>query len=110
MHLLARLGNPWVTLGRGRLADLVEHLYPVDCLVCGQRVAGAVRLCGACQGELPALADARCPRCGRPDTPADSPCGACQQHPPRFTTVHAPWRYREPVAGCRLKSKAKVKG
>lgn len=99
MQLKARLCNPGVTaLGR-RFGDLVEQLYPVDCLVCGQRVAGAVRVCRPCQADLPAIADARCPRCGRPDTPAESPCGSCQRHPPRFVTVHAPWRYREPLAG-----------
>jgi ComF family protein len=76
----------------------VEQLYPVDCLVCGGRLAGGVRLCRSCQEKLPALGDARCPRCGRPDSPAESPCGTCQQRPPQFVSVHAPWRYREPVA------------
>jgi ComF family protein len=99
LHLLARLGNPLLAALRRRSGDLVEQLYPVDCLVCGQRVAGGVRLCGPCRGELPLLPDARCPRCGRPDSPAESPCGACQRRPPRFVTVHAPWRYREPLAG-----------
>ncbi|HKJ71228.1 MAG TPA: ComF family protein [Gammaproteobacteria bacterium] len=83
---------------RARLGDLAEQLYPVDCLVCGGRVTGTVRLCGDCRGGLAAVGDARCPRCGRADSPAESPCGACQKRSPRYVTVHAPWRYREPVA------------
>ena len=77
---------------------MVEQLYPVACLVCGERLAGGVRLCQRCQSGLAAPGDAQCPRCGRLDSPAESPCGACQKRPPAFVTVHAPWRYREPLA------------
>ena len=98
-----QLTPPARTLGlgplRARLAELAEQLYPVDCLVCGERLAGPVRLCRPCREGLAAVGDAHCPRCGRPDSPAEQPCGACQQAPPRFVTVHAPWRYREPLAG-----------
>ncbi|MEF8794087.1 ComF family protein [Thiohalorhabdus sp.] len=76
----------------------MEQLYPVDCLVCGERLAGGVQICDGCRGCLAAIVDASCPRCGRPDSPAESPCGSCQRQPPRFVTVHAPWRYREPLA------------
>lgn len=98
MQLLARIRPTFGSL-RTRLGDLVEQLYPTDCLVCGARLAGPVQVCPPCRGGLAAVGDARCPRCGRADSPAESPCGACQQRPPRFVTVHAPWRYTEPVAG-----------
>lgn len=99
MQLLRPERNPLSQALRARLGALVEQLYPVDCLVCGERLAGGVQICEGCRGDLAAVGDARCPRCGRPDSPAESPCGSCQRHPPRFVTVHAPWRYREPVAG-----------
>ena len=99
MPFNGRPRGPLLSSLRKRAGDLVEQLYPVDCLLCGARMAGGVRLCEGRREELAAVGDARCPRCGRPDSPAESPCGTCQRQPPRFVTVHAPWRYQEPVAG-----------
>ena len=99
MQLIDPRRNPFAQALRARLGALMEQLYPVDCLVCGERLVGGVQICEGCRGDLAAVGDALCPRCGRPDSPVESPCGSCQRHPPRFVTVHAPWRYREPVAG-----------
>ncbi|MFP4614447.1 MAG: ComF family protein [Thiohalorhabdus sp.] len=82
-----------------RLRDLVDLLYPVHCLVCGEGVPGPVRLCPACRGGLPQTPERRCPRCAHPGVDPERPCGRCQRRPPAFHAVHAPGAYREPLAG-----------
>ncbi|KPV41392.1 hypothetical protein AN478_02095 [Thiohalorhabdus denitrificans] len=83
----------------GRLRDLVDLLYPVRCLVCGEAVPGPIRLCPACRAGLPRSPERRCPRCAYPGAAPDRPCGRCQRRPPAFQAVHAPGAYREPLAG-----------
>lgn len=79
------------------LARLLDRLWPVHCLVCGE-AGGPDRhtLCPACTRSLPWNHSA-CLRCGLPlPMPADA-CGHCQRRPPPLTETRAVFHYARPL-------------
>ncbi|MDR0996740.1 MAG: ComF family protein [Zoogloeaceae bacterium] len=74
---------------------LADTLLPSRCLLCGA-AAGAHSLCAACEGDLPRLPEAACPRCLRP-TVGGCVCGACLKSPPAFDSLFALFAYAFPA-------------
>ncbi len=73
---------------------MLKNLFAGGCFLC--RGAAAGLLCGACQGDLPALAAPRCPRCALP-SPRGEPCGRCLAQPPAFDRTVAALAYAFPA-------------
>jgi ComF family protein len=66
-----------------------------DCLLCASPAKKRI-LCEACEGELPYLNAALCPRCALP-SPDGRLCGRCLTKPPHFDATRAVFRYEFPV-------------
>ena len=94
-----------------RLKRMHAWLLPGACTLCAEAPAKEGDFCTGCERALPGLG-ACCPRCAVPlDGLQDEvtlPCGQCQQHPPRYLSVHAPFRYAPPID--RLVQGAKYSG
>jgi ComF family protein len=85
---------------RRRIGCLVDSLWPMRCLLCGERGHARRDLCAACAAALPWNRSA-CLRCAIPLPRAHevpSPvCGDCLRHPPPLTEAHAAFVYAFPV-------------
>lgn len=79
----------------GRLAAPMAWLFPLRCLVCGERAAQDRDLCEACHAALPWQGPA-CRHCALP-LPQPGECGHCLQHPPPLGEVHAAFDYAFPI-------------
>lgn len=81
----------------GRPAAAVPWLFPLRCVVCGERGGRGRDLCAACHADLPRQA-AACLRCAAP-LPRTGTCGACLQRPPGppLQEVHAVFAYAFPI-------------
>jgi len=77
------------------LAATREALLPASCLLCGGDGARPV-LCPGCQGDLPLLPSAHCPRCAEP-TPYGEHCGRCLHAPLHFDRAFALFLYDFPL-------------
>lgn len=82
----------------GRLAVARDWLLTRSCALCGARISRGQQFCDGCEHSLPLL-DSGCAVCATRLPPgADGAlCGECQQHPPRYASVHAPFRYAAPI-------------
>jgi ComF family protein len=81
-----------------RLALARDWLLTPSCTLCGERVSRGQAFCDGCERSLPLLGSG-CAVCATRLAPgADSLiCGACQQRPPRYVSVHTPFRYAAPI-------------
>ncbi|QIL21659.1 ComF family protein [Thermomonas sp. HDW16] len=79
----------------GRLAAPLSWLFPLCCLVCGERGARGRDLCDACHTALPWQGPA-CRHCALP-LPQAGICGHCLQHPSPLEEVHAAFDYAFPL-------------
>ena len=70
-------------------------MFPLRCLVCGERGAAGRDLCHACHVALPWQGPA-CRRCALP-LPQTGVCGHCLQHPPPLEETHAAFDYAFPL-------------
>lgn len=73
---------------------MLKTLFSGACYLCRGRARGL--LCGACEAELPALPEPRCPRCALP-SPGGAVCGACLSRAPAFDATVAPLAYAFPA-------------
>jgi ComF family protein len=82
-------------------------LAPARCLLCGVRGAHGTGLCEACALELPRN-DRCCARCALPLESASALCGRCVRRAPPWDSAWAPFRYAWPLD--RLESRFKFGG
>ena len=77
------------------MRDFLANLFfGGSCFVC--RGASRTLLCAACEGELPRLAGALCPRCALP-SPNGAVCGRCLADPPGYDATIAVFAYEFPA-------------
>ena len=77
------------------MRDFLANLFfGGSCFVC--RGAAQALLCAACEGELPRLAGALCPRCALP-SPNGAVCGRCLADPPGYDATIAVFAYEFPA-------------
>lgn len=81
-----------------QLARARDWLLTPSCLLCGERVSRKQAFCDGCERALP-LFDSGCAVCAAwlPHGGNSLICGECQRRPPRYTSVHAAFRYAAPV-------------
>ncbi|MEO8160145.1 MAG: ComF family protein [Arenimonas sp.] len=72
-----------------------QVLLAPRCLVCGERGADGLDLCGHCRAELPWNREA-CPRCALPLAGGED-CPRCLSGAPPFGLAHAAFRYTFPI-------------
>ena len=77
----------------GRLAAIA---LGGSCFLCRGASARGALLCDACEADLPALTQERCPRCALP-TPGAQVCGRCLADPPEFDATVAALAYEFPT-------------
>jgi ComF family protein len=77
---------------------LVRALYPPTCLLCGDKGARGLDLCGACFDALP-WNRRPCPRCAAPMPPDadDRLCGNCIKALPAWDEAKSPLAYSYPL-------------
>jgi ComF family protein len=80
---------------RKAAAELTQRIFGGTCLLC-RGAAERELLCSACDGDLPRLNQARCPRCALPSA-GGATCGRCLARPPRFDATVAALEYRFPA-------------
>ncbi len=80
---------------KGFIGDILSHLLPHCCLICGDRSDQAMQICSCCQNELPKIGH-HCYQCGLPLPSPQTICGACLHKPPPFDQTIAPFLYQPP--------------
>lgn len=73
---------------------MLRHLFAGTCFLC--RGEAGDLLCGACEADLPSLAQPCCPSCALP-SPGGERCGRCLAQPPAFDATVAALAYAFPV-------------
>lgn len=81
-----------------QIANLVNHLLPTTCLLCGCGLRGEL-LCSGCVLDLPHLARAEylCQQCALPLITNADFCGHCLHRPPAFSHSVIPFSYQHPL-------------
>lgn len=95
---------------RPAFTQVLHHLLPPTCILCGAPGADGLDLCRGCRADLPFNTD-HCARCALPlggGRGLNAVCGACQRRPPTFDRCIAPLRYQGPVPA--LVAMAKFRG
>ncbi len=92
MRFEARMVAAWASIK----AELLEHLLPSCCLLCGQSCPHRL-ICLACEGDLPRNLTA-CRQCGLPGSWGTAQiCADCLRHPPGWDHALAALIYQYPV-------------
>lgn len=82
------------------IRNLLEFLYPAQCLRCGMLSEHARALCEGCERDLPANRHC-CDRCALPldSFSFDQLCGKCTETDPPYSQCIVPWVYEREMGG-----------
>ncbi|MCX7125210.1 MAG: ComF family protein [Gammaproteobacteria bacterium] len=91
---------------RNLLKKSIEHLWPIQCLLCDGLSINQKFICDDCFEILPKHKSA-CKQCGLPITESDNkiPCGSCMANPPPFDNTFSLFQYAAPISSLITKLK-----
>ena len=87
--MLKRLINPAVS-------QLLDIVYPPQCIACGTNVHENGTICAHCWGDINFITDPQCEMCGFPfdfEVAGSHICAGCAKDPPQFSKARAVFLY-----------------